>query len=62
MSAAATIIVLCDQCGQRHTGEYDHDGHFGEGPIYAVICDADPAEWLMGITDYYTLEAAVPAP
>lgn len=42
--------VTCYQCGQRHVAEYSHEGRFGEGPIYAVVCEVD------GLTDYYTTE------
>lgn len=51
----ATIRVGCDYCQGEHLGYYSHPGQFGEGPIYAVVCDTDPkAVWL---TDYVTLEA-----
>lgn len=48
-----TIRVQCHQCGQEHEGQHHHEGRFGEGPIYIVICEAD------GLADYYTLEVAL---
>jgi hypothetical protein len=42
--------VVCFQCEARHEAEYSHEGRFGEGPIYAVVCTED------GLTDYYTTE------
>lgn len=38
--------VICDECGRRHVAEYSHDGDYGQGPIFAVICED-------GLTDYY---------
>lgn len=43
-------MVVCDMCGHEHQAVYTHDGQFGEGPIYAVVCPVDD------LTDYYTLE------
>lgn len=43
------LIVDCDECGEEHTATYSHEGSYGEGAIYAVVC----ADWL---TDYYTAE------
>lgn len=43
--------VVCYECGGKHEATYSHEGRFGEGPIYAVVCTVD---WL---TDYYTVEA-----
>lgn len=42
--------VQCQECGANHEANYSHEGRFGEGPIYAVICTVD------GLTDYYTTE------
>lgn len=46
------LTFLCqeDGCWGTHEGTYSHEGHFGEGPIYAVVCPRDD------VTDYYTLE------
>lgn len=46
---AVRYSAECQQCGNRHEAEYSHEGRFGEGPIFAVICDD-------GLTDYYTTE------
>lgn len=43
--------VTCWHCEQPHEAEYSHEGRFGEGPIFAVVCTVD------GLTDYYTTEA-----
>lgn len=43
--------VTCHECGEAHEATYSHDGRFGEGPIFAVVCTVD---WL---TSYYTTEA-----
>lgn len=45
--------VICDHCGKKHVAEYSHDGVFGEGPIYAVVCEQD------GLTDYYRESALI---
>jgi hypothetical protein len=45
--------VICHYCGERHPAEYDHEGRYGEGPIYAVVCPTDR----LGVIDYYTKEA-----
>ena len=53
MSSSATPpngTVECDECGERHVAEYSHEGRFGEGPIFAVVCTRDD------LTDYYTAE------
>lgn len=43
--------AVCDRCHKTHEATYSHEGRFGEGPIYAVVCDDDD------LTDYYTTEA-----
>lgn len=43
------LTVACHYCSDRHEAVYDHEGHYGEGPVYAVVCG--------GLTDYYTTEA-----
>lgn len=43
--------TTCFECGQVHPATYSHEGRFGEGPIFAVVCDDD------GLTAYYTLDA-----
>lgn len=48
MSDQREGIVLCDECGEPHPAHYSHEGQFGEGAIYAVVCTADL------LTDYYT--------
>jgi len=45
--------AVCDECGQLHEATYSHEGQWGEGPIYAVVCTQD---WL---TSYYTAEGLV---
>lgn len=45
-----THHVICNQCEQQHEAEYHHEGSFGEGPIFIVICERD------GLADYYTTE------
>lgn len=47
--------ILCQSCGEPHPAEYSHEGRYGEGPIYAVVCTVD---WL---TDYYTSELLKPS-
>lgn len=49
MTTPSNGTVICDQCGARHVAEYSHEGRYGEGHIYAVVCDDD-------LTDYYTEE------
>jgi hypothetical protein len=44
------VIDYCDECEQQHPAYYSHEGRFGEGPIYAVVCTVDD------LTDYYTTE------
>jgi len=41
----------CDGCGGRHTASYSHQGRWGQGAIYAVVCPTD------GLTTYVTTEA-----
>lgn len=41
-------VVTCDECGETHVAEYSHEGQFGEGAIFAVVCGE--------FTDYYTTE------
>jgi hypothetical protein len=48
--------VTCDHCGERHQATYSHEGRFGEGALYAVVCTAD------GMTDYYTAERLLSTP
>ena len=43
-------VDYCDTCGAPHEATYSHEGQYGEGAIYAVVCTQD---WL---TDYYTSE------
>lgn len=45
--------IVCDQCGQEHDATFSHEGTFGEGPIYAVVCTVDH------LTDYYTTERLI---
>lgn len=47
---AASGAVVCDSCGATHEATYSHEGSYGEGAIYAVVC---PADYL---TDYYRAE------
>lgn len=42
--------VQCFECGDSHEAEYSHEGRFGEGPIFAVVCTVDY------LTSYYTTE------
>lgn len=49
----AEITVTCDHCGEQHPGNYSHEGRFGEGAIYEVVCTKD---WM---SDYYTAERAI---
>jgi hypothetical protein len=39
--------VDCDNCGAFHPADYSHEGDFGQGPIFAVVCTVDD------LTDYY---------
>lgn len=43
--------VRCDvgACPLTHEACYSHEGRFGEGPVYAVVCTD-------GLTTWYTLE------
>lgn len=58
MSPAPAVAheVTCHECGRTHPAEYSHEGRYGEGPIYAVVCDADH------LTDYYTAYAVREVP
>lgn len=49
ISAPALTVDFCDTCEKVHPAEYSHEGRFGQGAIYAVVCDD-------GLTDYYTAE------
>lgn len=40
--------VICDECGERHVAEYSHEGRWGQGAIFAVVCG--------DLTDYYAAE------
>lgn len=55
---AAGIVgrVACQECGDDHIAEYSHEGQFGEGPVFAVVCPVDQ------LTDYYTLDAVTVTP
>lgn len=44
--------MTCFQCGERHVAEYHHEGRYGEGSIYAVVCSADGLD----LTDWYTAD------
>lgn len=46
----ATPTVTCEECNENHVAEYSHEGRYGEGAIYSVICKD-------GLTDYYTKQA-----
>jgi hypothetical protein len=46
----SVAAVRCHYCDQLHPATYSHEGRFGEGPIYAVVCPVD------NLTDYYTAE------
>lgn len=37
--------VDCDECGERHVAEYSHEGQWGQGAVFAVVCGE--------FTDYY---------
>lgn len=58
LSAAPTLLDEggqkltgeCDGCGGTHEATYSHEGRFGEGPVYAVVCPADH------LTTYVTTE------
>jgi hypothetical protein len=52
------LHVGCHYCGGRHVAEYHHEGRYGEGHIYAVVC-TDPVANRLGVIDYYTTEALV---
>ena len=47
------IAVYCHNCGEKHIGEYSHDGRWNEGPIFAVVCTGD------NLIDFYTMTAAI---
>lgn len=42
--------MRCFTCDRWHEAHYHHDGQYGEGPIFIVICEED------GLADYYTNE------
>jgi len=44
------LLGGCDGCGQYHAASYSHEGHYGEGPVYAVVCPVDH------LTTYVTTE------
>ena len=44
------LWAICDDCGQKHEATYSHEGEWGQGPIYAVVCTVDH------LTSYYTAE------
>lgn len=52
-SLPAIIVDACDECGEKHEAGYSHEGRFGEGPIFAVYCDAPSGQYA---GDYYTSE------
>lgn len=41
------LTVQCWECGEWHGATYDHEGRWGQGPIYAVVCTRD------NLVDYY---------
>lgn len=45
-------LPFCDECGGEHAAEYSHQGEWGQGAIYSVVCTGTD-EWLTG---YYTSE------
>ncbi len=47
-------MVQCQECDKYHPMYYSHEGRFGEGPIFAVVCDVDD------LTSYYTSELMEP--
>lgn len=52
--APQQITVICDNCEQRHEGDYAGNSAYIENmPIYEITCTVD---WL---SDWYTLEASV---
>jgi hypothetical protein len=53
MSSPEIITVQCDTCGERHEGSYSHEGRFGEGAIFEIVCPTD------GLSDFYTRERAL---
>lgn len=47
-------LDFCPDCeSTTHEAVYSHEGRYGEGPIYAVVCTRD---WLTG---YFTTEVVV---
>lgn len=56
MSDTTKYQATCDGCGATHPAEYSHEGQFGEGAIYAVVCTVD---WL---TSYHTSEGVSEVP
>lgn len=49
--AALPPQVICDECGQPHDASYSHEGRYGEGAVYEVVCG--------GLSDYYLSERLV---
>lgn len=47
------ITVQCENCEQRHQGEYSHDSQFGGHAVYEVTCPEDL------LVDFYTEAADV---
>lgn len=45
-----TKYADCQTCGSLHVAEYSHEGQWGQGPIYAVVCPEG------NLVDYYTTE------
>ena len=39
----------CRNCGAAHAATYHHEGSFGEGAIFEVICPVD------GLSDFVTV-------
>lgn len=52
-SPAPAHTAYCDGCSQIHPAEYSHEGRFGEGAIFAVVCGVD------GLTSYHTTEGLI---
>lgn len=42
--------ALCPGCDELHEAAYDHEGEFGQGPIFATFCPKD------NLADYHTLD------
>jgi hypothetical protein len=54
ISGTPEFVADCDGCGGKHPAEPSHEGHYGEGQIYAVVCPED----LM--TQYHTRDGIEP--